>query len=93
VPNIGSLASALGLPPDSSPETVIGHSKATRVIVDEISRALKSDGGFKPSEFVSKVGLIAEPFSDENGLLTQTMKIRRNKVLERYADLIKSLFD
>jgi long-chain acyl-CoA synthetase len=93
VPNIGPLASALGLPADSSPETVIGHGKAARVIVDEISRALKGDGGFKPSEFVSKVGLIAEPFSDENGMLTQTMKIRRNKVAENYADLIKSLFD
>ncbi|MBC7515084.1 MAG: hypothetical protein H7237_01400, partial [Alkalinema sp. FL-bin-369] len=36
--------------------------------------------------------LLAEPFTIENGLLTQTLKVRRNVVTDRYADIINGLF-
>ncbi len=92
VPHMAALAGALGLSADADGADVLAHAKAARTILDDISKALKQDGGFKPSEFISKVALVAEPFSEENGILTQTMKIRRNKVTERYAEKIKQLF-
>jgi long-subunit acyl-CoA synthetase (AMP-forming) len=34
---------------------------------------------------------VSEAFSMENGLMTQTYKIRRNRVVERYAPLIADM--
>ncbi len=92
VPNFAALAAQLQLPADSPAATVVEHPGAARAIVDEISRSLKQDGGFKASEFISKVALLEEPFSETNGLLTQTLKIRRNKVLDQYGDRVAGLF-
>jgi len=44
--------------------------------------------GLKPHERVNELILIAEPFSMGNGQLTQTLKVKRHKVLEVYNDLI-----
>jgi long-chain acyl-CoA synthetase len=92
VPNYVALAEKLGLDPSTSHSDIVTHSQASKAIHQEITDALKSDGGFKASEFIAKVALLSEPFTEESGLLTQTMKIRRNKVAERYEDLISKLF-
>lgn len=44
--------------------------------------------GLKPHERVNELILIAEPFSMGNGQLTQTLKVKRHKVIEVYNDLI-----
>jgi long-chain acyl-CoA synthetase len=33
-----------------------------------------------------------EPFSIENGMMTQTLKVRRPVVTERYRDIINGMF-
>jgi long-chain acyl-CoA synthetase len=38
------------------------------------------------------VAVIGEPFTEQNGLVNSTMKVMRNKVEERYADRIESLY-
>jgi len=35
---------------------------------------------------------LPEPLSVENGLMTQTLKIKRNPVAERYAHLIQEMY-
>jgi long-chain acyl-CoA synthetase len=46
----------------------------------------------RPFEQIGPFRLIAEPFTIENGLMTQTLKIKRNQVMERYQDLIQEMF-
>ncbi|MCS7030689.1 MAG: AMP-binding protein [Gloeomargarita sp. SKYG116] len=46
----------------------------------------------RPFEQIGPFRLLAEPFSVENGLLTQTLKIKRNVVMERYRDLIEQMY-
>ncbi len=41
---------------------------------------------------IRRVALLLEPWSVENGLLTPTLKIKRNKVLERHADLVEQMY-
>jgi long-chain acyl-CoA synthetase len=38
------------------------------------------------------LGVMEEPFSEENRMLNSTMKMVRKKVVERYRDLIDYLF-
>jgi long-chain acyl-CoA synthetase len=61
-------------------------------VKDEIIAVMKTDGRFKLSDQIMKVALLAEPFSAENGMLTHTMKIKRNVVATKYADMIDKMF-
>jgi long-chain acyl-CoA synthetase len=42
---------------------------------------------------VTTFRVLAEPMTPENGLLTQTLKVRRHVVAERYARIIAAMFD
>ena len=43
-------------------------------------------------EKIKKFYLINENFSIENGLLTPTMKVKRNKVIEKYKNILENLY-
>ena len=43
-------------------------------------------------ERVKKIHLIDEIFSIENGLLTPTMKVKRNKVIEKYKNILENFY-
>jgi len=43
-------------------------------------------------EKIKKFYLINEKFSIENGLLTPTMKVKRNKVVEKYKNILENLY-
>ena len=43
-------------------------------------------------EKIKKFHLINENFSIENGLLTPTMKVKRNKVVEKYKNILENLY-
>jgi long-chain acyl-CoA synthetase len=58
----------------------------------ELSREVKNRPGYRPDDRIAIFCLITEPFSIENGLLTQTLKVRRNVVMERYRVMINELF-
>ena len=43
-------------------------------------------------ERVMKFTLIPDEFTVENGMLTPTLKLKRNKIIEEHNDLIESLY-
>ena len=43
-------------------------------------------------EKVKKFYLIDENFSIENGLFTPTMKVKRNKVIEKYKNILENFY-
>ena len=55
-------------------------------IVGEINKNLTL------SEKIKKFYLINESFSIENGLLTPTMKVKRNKVIARYKNILENFY-
>ena len=58
----------------------------------ELRREVSNRPGYRPDERIGPFVLLEEPFTIENGLLTQTMKVKRNKVRDRYQDTINALY-
>lgn len=58
----------------------------------ELNREVQNRPGYRADDRIGPFRLILEPFSIENGLLTQTLKIRRNVVMDRYQGMINEMF-
>jgi long-chain acyl-CoA synthetase len=67
-------------------------SKIIDLFREELNREVKNRPGYRADDRIATIRLICEPFSIENGLLTQTLKIRRPVVMERYHDMINEMF-
>jgi long-chain acyl-CoA synthetase len=74
-----------------SPEELVKNSTFNDFLENQVKDQLKSTyGGYEiPKKFL----IIADDFSIDNGLLTQTMKLRRQKVMEKYGEQLIDLFD
>ncbi len=68
----------------------------TKMIQDlfrqELNREVKNRPGYRADDRIGPFQLIIEPFSIENGMMTQTLKIRRHVVTEEYHDIIDGMF-
>ena len=58
----------------------------------ELSREVQNRPGYRADDRIGPFQLILEPFSMENGMLTQTLKIKRPVVTEHYRDMIDGMF-
>jgi long-chain acyl-CoA synthetase len=63
-----------------------------KLIRDQLTLQVKDRPGYRPDDRISSFRLVLEPFSIDNGLLTQTLKVRRPVVMERYRDMIEAMF-
>ncbi|MEJ2157822.1 MAG: long-chain fatty acid--CoA ligase [Desulfobacteraceae bacterium] len=83
-----AIGSGMG---DPTPEELIVLPQVRTMIESSIAQNLASK--FGNYEIPKKIILVAEPFSVDNGLLTQTLKLKRLKVLERYAKQIDEAYE
>jgi len=77
-----------GLPTDI--KTLIARQDIIDMIGEDVIKHLK--GKFGGYEIPKKFLLLSEPFSLDNGMLTQTMKLKRNIVLAKLKDQIEALY-
>ena len=68
-----------------------GESALLKLLMRECNQLLKQRKGSRGDERLAGVVLV-EPFSIENGLLTQTLKQRRDRITARDAGLIEILY-
>ncbi len=92
IPNAERIIEALGLAKDTSLQDLANRNDANKLVKDEIVTLMQNHGGFKENEIISRITLLVEPFSVENGLLTQTLKPKRNPINKRYADEIEKMY-
>lgn len=71
-------------------EALVQNPQVQKMIANAIRDALK--GKFGGYEIPRKFIFLKETFSFENGMLTQTMKLKRRNVLEQYMPEIESLY-
>jgi long-chain acyl-CoA synthetase len=86
VPNLAALEAQFGANPDLTSKPI------QDLFQQEITRRIKDRPGYRADDRIGNFQLLSEPFSVENGLLTQTMKVKRNVVADRYAELIQQLY-
>ncbi|PHV62260.1 long-chain fatty acid--CoA ligase [Cyanobacterium aponinum] len=58
----------------------------------ELAREVKNRPGYRIDDRISVFELILEPFSIDNGMMTQTLKIKRPVITNHYQDMINSMF-
>lgn len=104
VPNLDNLRQwareqqlELDLPEDnSSPEASqssnLKHPAVEKLYRNELNREVKNRPGYRAEDIIKTFRLILEPFSQERGTMTQTFKIKRPVVTERYQNLIDEMF-
>ena len=91
VPNIPILKKTADLLNMKTTVDQLVHSKVVQEFMGiEIHKSLKGNyGGYEiPKKFI----FINENFSIENGMLTQTLKLKRRLVIEKYKDQIEELY-
>jgi long-chain acyl-CoA synthetase len=71
-------------------EELIKHSAIHQMIVDRINERQKD---FSPFEQVKKFTLLPYPFTLEGGELTNTLKLKRKMILEKYNTQIESMYN
>ena len=82
------FANETGVRPDM-PEALT-DSRVQGKVLKRIALNLREFPGYAK---VNRVLLLQEPWSIENGLFTPTLKVKRAKVVERYAAEIKELYE
>ncbi len=65
----------------------LGQKEKIKEIIDEINKNLTL------VEKIKRFSLIEENFSIENGLLTPTMKVKRNKVILKYKNILENFYN
>jgi long-chain acyl-CoA synthetase len=88
---------SLNFPPASaSPEEVqnsdLGNKVIQQLLRQELTRLVQNRPGYRPDDRIGPFSLILEPFSIENGMMTQTLKIKRPVVMEKYRQMIETMF-
>jgi long-chain acyl-CoA synthetase len=73
------------------PNVLVEDGKIKSRIGEEITNHLK--GAYGEYEIPQKYHLITEDFTIENGMLTQTMKLKRREVLKKYGDVLNGLYE
>ena len=71
-------------------KTLVEREDVQKMITGEINDALKKKYG--SYEIPRKYLYLSEPFTLENGMLTQTMKLKRRVIMEKYNDQIEALY-
>ena len=65
----------------------LDQKEKIKEIIDEINKNLTL------VEKIKNFSLLDENFSIENGLLTPTMKVKRNKVIEKYKNILENFYN
>ncbi|MCY3610224.1 MAG: long-chain fatty acid--CoA ligase [Gemmatimonadetes bacterium] len=83
-----SWAAEEGLEADDS-GALLAEPRSRALLKDQILGEMRDLARF---ETPKKIGLLAEPFTVENGALTPTQKVKRSVVTEQYGELIESFY-
>ncbi|MCU7857484.1 MAG: long-chain fatty acid--CoA ligase [Candidatus Thiodiazotropha sp. (ex Lucinoma borealis)] len=74
---------------DPSQQASLNDERLQNAVLKRIRMALRDFPGYAK---IRRIGLLLEPWTIDNGLMTPTMKIKRPKVLENCKKMVESLY-
>ncbi|MBR2526304.1 AMP-binding protein [bacterium] len=77
----------------SGTNLTISNPTLRELIKKEIATYIKNKKNLKSFEKIKDFEVINENFSTTNGLMSQTAKMKRNSIFEKYKNLISKMFD
>ena len=77
----------------SGANLAISNPTLRELLKKEISTYVKHKKNLKAFEKIKNFEVIKEKFSTSNGLMSQTAKMKRNNIFEKYKNLISEMFD
>ena len=72
--------------------SAIDNQELRDLIKKEINIYIKDKPRLRPFDKIMRFEMLTENFSMDNGLLTQSMKVKRNNVFEKYKDIIQKMY-
>ena len=63
------------------------------LIKKEIATYIKNKKNLQPFENIKQFEVLKEDFNTANGMMSQTSKLKRNRIFERYRQIISNMFD
>ncbi|OWY63664.1 long-chain fatty acid--CoA ligase [cyanobacterium TDX16] len=81
-----------GTPDSQIPKIDFNDQQIQHLFRQELNREVQNRPGYRADDRIGSYMLVLEPFSMENGMLTQTLKIRRAVVMERYHEIVNEMF-
>jgi len=90
----GLLALPIALDHPLTPEeqAALQHPQIQDLFRQELMREVKNRPSYRADDRITLFRILAEPFTVANGMMTQTLKIRRPVVMERYQAIIDEMF-
>ncbi|MFM7461643.1 MAG: AMP-dependent synthetase/ligase [Burkholderiales bacterium] len=65
------------------------NDRAEKLLVQRVTKRIKDFPGYAQ---VRKVSVVKEKWTIDNGLITPTLKLRRNEIVNKYASAIESMY-
>jgi long-chain acyl-CoA synthetase len=81
------VAAAHGMDPDC--EKAMVGTDAEKIVLERVQRQIKAFPGYAQ---IYRAAILPRPWTIENGLLTPTMKLKRNKVIDTHKDELDQLY-
>lgn len=92
-PNLDKLKEVLNKTEETPIKEILETDESRKIIRKELDKHINEENGFKQYERIIRFALIDEPFSTDNGLMTQSLKFKRNEIFERYGNVIDNLYN
>lgn len=68
------------------------NNEVNKLIKSELNGLINAKNGFRPYEIISKIIITNEEFTIENGLLTQSLKMKRFDIMQKYKEEIEKIY-
>lgn len=89
VPDYDILQGLMGPGAPKEPVALSRSEEAQQIVRDHLKEALREQADY---EQVRRFVLLTDPFTTDNGLLTSTLKIRRQRIIEQYTPQIDEMY-
>lgn len=85
VPNVERVEEAIGKDVCAAVGDFIKNDALSKLYKTEIDRLISSATGFRPYERPSRIIILKKPMDTASGLMTQTLKLKRKVISERFS--------